>query len=197
MWLGEEIEMRKFLGLAVLLALAAGCATPTPGGSASPAGGPSLTAPSPSPSQSLSPDQAAALAALDGYQATKDALFEAPAKYSAAEARAMLAAYTGYTMMAANLDALSQLRKSGDRFSSGPATVWVKVSDVVDNHNERGLEVHITVCHDKTAIQRLDKSGAVLGAPAEKFGVRQFSVRKPGKTWRVFGETASTGECHR
>jgi hypothetical protein len=63
--------MQKILGLAVLMALAAGCTAPTPGGSASPVSPPTVAVPTPSPSQSLDPNQAAAMAALDGYQTAK------------------------------------------------------------------------------------------------------------------------------
>lgn len=189
--------MRKFLGLAVLLALAAGCATPTPGGSASPSGGPSVTAPSPSPSQSVSPDQAAALAALDGYQATKDKLFADPAKYSTHEVNAMLAQYAGYNVIEAYGGALNRLRKDRQHWEGGSQRIWVKISDVVDNHNGRGLETHITVCFDDSQSKLVDEAGAVVSTPSKPFAVRQFSVRKPAKAWRVFGETASSGECHR
>lgn len=189
--------MRKILGLVALLALTAGCAAPSPGGLASPIGSPSSTVRSPSASASLSPDQSAALAALNGYQATKDKLFAEPGKYSTHEVNAMLAPYSGYAMIKGNAASLTSLRKAGDRFPSGPSSVWVQVSPVSNNHNERGLEVHITVCHDNSEVQRVNAKGVVLGTPAQKFSLRQFSVRKPGKTWRVFGEQAAVGECHR
>jgi hypothetical protein len=189
--------MKKILGLAVLMALAAGCTAPTPGGSASPVSPPTVAVPTPSPSPSLDSNQAAAAAALDAYQATKDKLFADPSKYSTHDVNAMLGKYAGYYMVQGNAKALAGLRKTGDRFSSGPVVVWVKVSAVIDNHNERGLEAHITVCHDKTAMQHLARNGTVLGTPSQQFSVRQFSVRKPGNAWRVFGETASSGECHR
>jgi hypothetical protein len=157
-----------------------------------------VTAPSPSPSQSLSPDQAAALAALDGYQATKDKLFADPAKYSTHEVNAMLAQYAGYYMVEGNASALASLKKAGRSWAGGsPQRVWVKVSDMVDNHNARGLEVHITVCLDSSNFRVVDKAGAVVYTPSTPFAVRQYSVRKPAKAWRVFGETGSSGECHR
>lgn len=193
--------MRKVLGLVVVLvlvALASGCSVAAPGGTAGPvSSSPTIAAPAPSPTPSLSADQAAALAALNGYQSTKDKLYADPTKYSTKEIRALLATYAGYNMIQGNAAALKNLQKSGDRFPSGPASVWVQVSDVINNHNERGLEVHITVCHDNSAVHRVDSKGTVLGAPSKTFAVRQFSVRKPGKAWRVFGETASSGECHR
>jgi hypothetical protein len=137
------------------------------------------------------------MAALDGYQTAKAKLFTHPDQYSAAEARAMLASYTGYDVLTANLHAAAQLKKAGERWAVGPERIWTKVPDVVDNHNERGLEVHITMCLDSTSFRLLDKSGAVVFTPKTPFAVRQYSVRNPGKAWRVFGETASTGECHR
>lgn len=189
--------MRKIVGLVVLMALAAGCSA-APGGPSSPAST-LTTSPTPtsSPTPSLSPNQAAALVALNGYQATKDKLFAEPTKYSTKEIRTLLSTYAGYNMVQGNAAALKNLQKSGDRFPSGPTSVWVKVSDVIDNHNERGLEVHITVCHDNSGVHRVDSKGTILGAPSKTFDVRQFSIRKPGKAWRVFGETTSSGECHR
>jgi hypothetical protein len=187
----------RVIAAAGVVVLLAGCTPPpTP---ASPTA--STTAATATPSASASPardaNQAAAVVALEGYRTTAERIYSDPTRYSSKEQRRMWAQYVGADMMNANIASVSELAKDGERRLGSPVSVWTEVSDAVDNHNSRGLEVHITVCQDYSAVKVVDAAGSVVASPKSAFGVRQFSVRKPGTAWRIFGETAASGECHR
>lgn len=108
--------------------------------------------------------------------------------------------YAGGDMISDNVNYFMSMRKNGWRYEGRIAAVSINATKVADNHNERGLEVHVTVCQDQTAVKIVDADGAVVADQQSKipaFNLRQYSVRKPAKsdTWLVFGQQTIQGEC--
>ena len=192
--------------LAVTLAIGLGIAgcTPTASGSTPPATvGPSATAPSsptPSPTSTWSPEQAAAIAAVNGYSATTLRIGANPSKFNEAEMTAEFKKYLGPNMLTANVTSLMHLRRNGWHQAGEVAVLSLVATEVVNNHNERGLEVHVTACLDQSRLRIVDRSGAPAKTDQPtRFNLRQFSVRRPAgsRSWRVYGIATATGACGR
>lgn len=112
---------------------------------------------------------------------------------------AELGRYLGGDVVEGQVGYLAGLKAKGYRLLGETTAVWVKASDVADNHSSRGLEVHVTVCQDQTALQLVDKGAEPLADQPADFNLRQYSVRKPAKEsrWRIYGVMSASGECGR
>lgn len=203
------MTIRLLAGVVVTASLAigaAGCtpsptATPTPTSSTSMTSSPSTsatptTASTPTPSQTLDANQAAAVAAVEGYAAVSARIGANPSGFTKAEMVSLLKQYAGGEM--ADPASFVRMAKKGYRRQGEVRATSSTASDAVDNHSQRGLEVHVTVCQDQTGLSIVDKAGQVVAAeqpPA--FNLRQYSVRKPAKEtrWRVYGAMTVEGTC--
>lgn len=207
------MRTRSFLVAVVVAGLGAvGCTTPqapttasTPTATSSPSSAsPSAstktsTAPTPSPSQTLDANQAAAVAAVKGSWAANAKIGADPSAFTRAQMTAELGRYLGGDVVEGQVGYLAGLKAKGYRLLGETTAVWVKASDVADNHSSRGLEVHVTVCQDQTALQLVDKGAEPLADQPADFNLRQYSVRKPAKEsrWRIYGVMSASGECGR
>lgn len=165
--------------------------TPTPTASST------LTS-TPTPTESWDPQQAAAVAAVRGFAKVSAEIGADPSRFTEAQMTRRFKEYIGGEMIAPNVGSFMSLRKKGYRESGQMVERSLDVTDVVDNHSSRGLEVHVTVCQDQTELSIVDRAGQIVAAeqpPA--FNLRQYSVRKPQKEsrWRVFGMTTVKGDC--
>jgi hypothetical protein len=123
-----------------------------------------------------------------------------PSAFTKAEMRAEFGRYLGGDALASQVGYFTKLKSKGYRLLGDTTAVWIKASDVVDNHSSRGLEVHVTACQDQTTLSVVDEAGQkVADQHLPTFNLRQYSVRKPaGETrWRIYGAVAASGECGR
>lgn len=156
--------------------------------------------PTPTPTHTWDAGQAAAIAAVQGLFGVSDKIGADPAAFSKKEMTKLFKQYVGGEMIDANVDSFMTKKANGWRWQGRMVPVSIKPTKVADNHNERGLEVHVTVCQDQTALTIVDTSGVVVADEQAKipaFLLRQYSVRKPTKsdTWLVFGMQTIPGEC--
>ena len=185
---------------AAIVALA-GC-TPTPGATA-PSGVPSATisptpSESPTPTTSWSAEQQAAIDAVNGYSDVSQRIGADPSKYTEAQITSEFKKYLGGDMLPANVASFMRLKKNGWHYEGDVATLSLNATKAVDNHNSRGLEVHVTTCRDQTQRSIVDKTGALAKTEQPpKFNLRQLSVRKPSGSaeWRIYGIATVEGKC--
>ncbi|PKQ24904.1 MAG: hypothetical protein CVT65_00870 [Actinobacteria bacterium HGW-Actinobacteria-5] len=207
------MTIRLLLGVVVTASLAigtAGCTTPqapttapTPTATSSPTSASQSASPTvsttPTPSQTLDANQAAAVSAVRGFWAADAKVGADPAAFTKAQMNAEFGRYLGGDALTSQVGYFTKLKGKGHRRLGEIAAVWIKASDVADNHSARGLEVHVTVCQDQTTLQLVDKAGQPVANQPTDFNLRQYSVRKPAKEtrWRVYGAVAASGECGR
>lgn len=199
---------RSLAGVVLVLVAAVGCTGP--GGPVSSPGSLSASAsataasptppPTPTPSQTWSVDQQAAVAALGRFNDVEDAIAMSPGDYSKAQMLTELARVSGGEVPNALVGGLLNMKTKGYRRAAPTGTAWLKASKVVDNHNERGLQVFVTVCRDQRAARVVDKAGVEVPEYQKEvppYLLRQYSVRKPkGATvWRVYGLEVVPGVC--
>ncbi len=185
----------RIAAAASVAVLLAGCAV-QPSTPATAPTTPAVTPASASPSPSWDAGQAAALAALQGYQRTRDVTYADPAAYSRAKAITLIGEFAGWNLLEANLSALDDLRKK-DRRREGAASVTLRsVTPVKDNHSSRGLEVHISMCEVYGAIRVVSATGEVVAKGSATPVLQQYSVRRAqgSKRWLVYG-AQSAGGC--
>lgn len=179
----------------------AGSPTTTPtGGAATPESSASVGTPSATPRSTWTPDQAAAVAAVDGYRAASDKIGANPAGFSEAEMRALLAKWAGPAVVKANVASYLALKKQGYRYAGATILVSTKASRASDVGY--GTEVVITRCIDQRAAIVLDRSGgevdeAELGYSIPDFLLRQYTAQKrvADSSFRVYGLSSAKGEC--
>lgn len=204
-----DVPIRLLMGVLVTASLALGAAGCTPSETTAPApssltsssvtGSPTASvAPTqtPTPTQALDANQTAAVEAVRGYTAASARIAADPAALTKAEMTSLLKRYGGGDM--ADPSWFVGMAKKGFRQKGEVRPVSTTATESVDNHSGRGLEVHVTVCQDQTALQVVNKAGDVVAAeqPAP-FNLRQYSVRKPPTEtrWRVYGVMTVEGEC--
>ena len=153
----------------------------------------------PTPTSTWNASQSDAVAAVEGYYVVSAELGADPSAFTKAQMAAKLKHYLGGDMIAANVGYFQKLQRRGLREMGASKTVSTTASEVINNHNSRGLEVHVTVCADQTGITVVDKAGEKASDEYQPpaFNLRQFSVRKPqgAVDWLVFGMETVHGEC--
>ena len=189
--------------------LLCGCTSTAPTPSIAPSQTtPSSTSATPSPTASVtstptptwSVEQAAAIAAVDGYRAASDEIGANPAGFTEAQMRSMLNKWAGPAVVKSNVASYLKLKKQGFRYDSGTkvlTTTATAASDV-----GYGTEVVITRCIDQSPARVLDKNGEVvseaeLGYKIPQFLLRQYTAQKRtgDKAFRVYGLAPTKGEC--
>jgi hypothetical protein len=153
----------------------------------------------PTPAQTLDANQTAAVDAVKGGWATDAKIGVDPSKFTKAQMTAEFGRYLGGGVLTSQVGYFTGLKSKGYRRLGDTTAVWIKASEVTDNHSSRGLEVHVTVCQDQTSLKVVDKAGAKVPQQYPAFNLRQYSVRKPAKEtrWRVYGAVGASGECGR
>lgn len=193
--------------LVLCVCLASGCSPtpspsswPTASGSGSETTNPSAPTPSPSPSSTLSANQVAAVAALNGYTRVSNEIGADPSRFSAAEMTKTLSKYVGGDMVEASTSDFMRLK--GQRYRV-LGLIRLKSTEVGRDHDtgdSRGIEVVVTACQDQTEVRVVDKSGNVVEAEQRSipdFLLRQYSILKPEGTtqWRIYGMETVKGAC--
>lgn len=187
---------------AVLL-LVAGCtpasAPPTPTGSLP------TVALSPSPTQAVSSSptptwdesQAAAIAAVDAYEAVTAEIAADPSAFSEAEMTAMFAKTIGENMVKGNVDYFLEMANRGYKEVGVRTAASTSATDVQDNG--RGDEVHITRCWDQRDLRVVDKGGKpvtddeFLNPP---YNLRQYTaLKRSEESFRIYGAETINGAC--
>ena len=196
------------IAASVLFVLLSGCTAPSstnsPLASATPTSSGSATAPSESPSATPSPtwsaDQAAAIAAVDGYRAASDQIGANPSAFTEAKMKSLLGQWAGPAVVKANVASYLELKNGGYRYGGSTTVLSTKATQASDVGY--GTEVVITRCIDQQAATVLDKSGnevteSELGYSIPKFLLRQYTAQKRAgdKTFRVYGLAPTKGEC--
>ena len=153
---------------------------------------------SPTPSPSWSAEQQHAIDAVHGYSETSLRIGADPSKYTEAQMRAEFKKYLGGDMLETTVASFAWLKQKGWRYEGDAKVLSTQATRVADNHNSRGLEVHVTACRDQTQRRIVDKSGNLAKTEQPpKYNLRQYSVRKPAgsDTWRVYGIATVDGKC--
>ena len=187
--------------------LLAGCTSNAPSASSSAApttpsqtASPSVPAISVTPSPSLTPDQAAAVEAVDRYRAAIRPIEENPAKFTAAQMKASLKMVAGGKVIDANLSSYLSLKKRGFRYDGETSVVSTRVAN--ESTPSYGTEVVVTRCIDQRKVRVLDRNGnevseTELGYAVADFNLRQYTVvkRTGTTTFLVYGLAPAKGEC--
>lgn len=193
------IAKLRIVALAASLSVALGGCTPaggsTPSVMVTPSATPTRTA-SPTPTSTWSADQTAAVAAVQGYIEASDRLASNPSGFTKAQMKAELARYSEGGM--ADIAWVVAMAKKGYRQTGTAKNLRVVPTKIVNTHEERGLEVHVTVCQDQSGLQIVDSKGEpVKGQQLQKFNLRQYTVLKRSsvKKWKVAGAATINGAC--
>lgn len=191
---------------AVALMVLAGCAPvsgPSPSGSPtlppSPTAtsSPSSTA-SPTPTSTWSPEQAAAVDAVERFLAATNKILSDPSSFTSDEMTELLSKSSGGEAMTASVGSFATMREKGYRLEGSAIALSMIATEAVDSG--RGTEVHVTVCMDQTSLKAVDKNGDPVTEERYQYPdhlLRQLSVRQPdGQTaFLVFGFQTVAGEC--
>lgn len=189
-----------------VVALLSSC---TPAGSPSPSGPPpsgsptvasATPTPSPTPTETWSPDQQAAVQAVDAYSAAGLRIGTNPAGFTEKQMTAAMGKVAGPAVVKANVGSFMDLRKRGFRYDGSV------VPTMTIAHPEKaasdGVEIYVTRCNDQRGFRVVDKNGqvvdeATLGYPIPAFNLRQYTVRKPAgeNRFRVFEIGPVAGRC--
>ncbi|MCE1173068.1 MAG: hypothetical protein LWW77_00470 [Propionibacteriales bacterium] len=208
------MTIRLLLGVVLTASLALGAAGCTPGQTTAPTpssppsssvtGSPTASATAtptqtPTATQTLDAGQTAAVEAVKGGWAADAKIGADPSAFTKAEMAKEFGRYLGGDVLTSQVGYFTGLKSKGYRRLGDTTAVWIRASDVTDNHSSRGLEVHVTVCQDQTSLEVVDKAGAKVPEQYPAFNLRQYSVRKPAKEtrWRVYGAVGASGECGR
>lgn len=194
--------------IAVCLAVAmlSGCSPTDPGSpstastSASQSATSAAPTPTPSPTPTWSADQAAAIEAVDNFQAASERIGTNPASFSVKQMRTLLGKSAGGDVVSSAVTAYTSLKERKLRYDGTVvvlSTAATKASDV-----GYGTEVVVTRCIDQRDLRVRDDSGRVLtedqlGYSIPKFNLRQLTVQKRGDSGRflVYGIATVKGDC--
>jgi len=194
--------------IAVVTAVLAvtGCTSTVSPPSSSPPVTPTQTSSSFPPSASVTPtppwsrDQAAAIAAVDGYRAAGEQIGTAPGDFTEAQMQALLAKWAGPAVVKANVASYLDLKKRGFRFVGVTSVVTTNATPATDVGY--GTQVVITRCIDQRAARVVDSAGAEvseteLGYPIPEFLLRDYTAQKRTgeKSYRIFGLGSAKGQC--
>lgn len=195
------------IAASVLFVLLSGCTAPSassPPSPGAPTSSASATAPSESPSVTPTPtwsaDQAAAIAAVDGYRAASQQIGTNPAVFTEAQMKTLLGKWAGPAVVKANVASYLALKRRGFRYDTGNTVLNTLASSA--SETGYGTEVVITRCIDQSPARVLDKNGdevseQELGYQVSQFLLRQYTAQKRSgdKTFRVYGLAPTKGEC--
>ena len=162
-----KLKMATLVGAIPVVALS-GCVpggTPASSTASPPSTATSSSVPStatPTPSATWSPDQQSAIDALNGYSATSARVGADPSKFTQAQMEAAFGKFLGPDMVEANVGSFMSLKKNGWRYEGDVAILSLKATKAIDNHDQRGLEVHVTTCRDQSAVRVSDASGKTV-----------------------------------
>ncbi len=178
--------------------------TPSPSTTVAPSKSSTTLAPSasstatPSPATTWSEEQQAALDAVNGYLDVSETIGADPSKFTERQMTNAFKKYIGGDMVEANVASFMRLKRNGWRYVGDVTILSTKITKVIDNHNSRGLEAHVTTCRDQSQRRIVDADGELADTDQPpKFNLRQFSVRMPAGSngWRVYGLSTANGKC--
>lgn len=194
------------IAVVIMALLCASCtsagppSTPSVPATASATTGSTQVSSSAAPTATWSPEQAAALLAVDGYRAASDEIGANPAKFSEAQMRSMLKRWAGPEVVKSNVASFVALKKRGFKYEINTTVLTTKASRASDVGY--GTEVVVTRCIDQRPAKVLDKNGAEvsqeeLGYRVPEFLLRQYTAQKrtADKTFLVYGLAPAKGEC--
>jgi hypothetical protein len=123
-----------------------------------------------------------------------------PSAFSDRQMSEVLGPSSGGGALEATVGSFSTMREKGYRVLGALVMVSVIPTEAVDNHNERGVEVSVSVCQDQTSLQAVDSDGNPVTEERyqyPEFLLRQYSVRRPQdeSTFRVYGFETINGKC--
>lgn len=199
---------------AVVLAVLAGCtpaAAPTqsPSTTVAPPSSPSPT-PSSTPTVTLTPsptatwgaEQAAAIQAVDDFDAASAKIAADPASFTKAQMTALFEKSVGGEVLTRNVESFLAMAERGYREVGEREALFTLATDPVDDG--RGPEVHVTRCWDQRQLTVVDSDGTPVGGKEgdegylyPDYNLRQYTVLKPPKedAFRVFGVQTINGSC--
>lgn len=195
---------------AFALTLVVGCTPPvapsqTPSASSS-ATSASTTASTPTatqaPAENWTVEQAAAIQAVDAFDAASAEIAAAPGSFTEAEMTALFEKSVGGDVLTRNVESFMAMREKGYREVGTREAVFTLATDPVDDG--RGPEVHVTRCWNQSGLSVVDSDGEAVGEKEgdegylyPEYNLRQYTVLKPPgeDSFRVFGVQTINGSC--
>ncbi len=210
-WIGRH---RGVIASAVALVVISGCSasTPTPSPSVAPsrpsqpASPTSTVEPTPSstpiPTATWSVEQAAAIQAVDDFDAASAEIAADPASFTEAQMKALFEKSVAADVLSRNVESFLAMGEKGYREEGRREALFTLATDPVDDG--LGPEIHVTRCWDQRGLAVVDSYGMPVGGDEgdegylyPDFNLRQYTVLKPAKekTFRVFGVQTVNGAC--
>lgn len=185
----------------VLVAACTPAAAPSPSAPSASASPTVVSAtPTPTPTETWSPNQKAAIQAVDAYSAAGLRIGTNPAGFTEKQMTAVMNKVAGPAVVKANVSSFMDLRKRGFRYD-GSVVPTMTIAHP-ENAAGGGVEVYVTRCNDQSGFRVVDKNGqvvdeATLGYPIPAFNLRQYTVRKSvgENRLRVFEIGPIAGRC--
>jgi hypothetical protein len=207
-WKGRRLS--ALVG-AVALAVIAGC---TPSGTTTQTATPPATSasttstPTVTPSATETPiptwgaEQAAAIQAVDDFDATSTAIAADPGSFTEGQMTELFEKSVGGDVLTRNVESFLTMGEKGYREVGSREAVFTLATEPVDDG--RGAEVHVTRCWNQQDLTVVDSDGVPVGEKDgdegylyPDYNLRQYTVLKPPdeSAFRVFGVQTINGAC--
>lgn len=153
--------------------------------------------PAPSPSSTLSPDQEAAVRAVNGIREVAIRTAADPSKFTEAQVRADYARFAARELVQAGVQSYLKVKAKNHRLTGLKEYLITAVSKVVNTKSARGLEVVVTACIDQREVVELDASGKVVDTNLPPFFEMTYTVLKtPGVSgWLAYDVQGRVKSC--
>ena len=178
---------------AVTLAVLAGCtsaAVPTSSTTVTQSGTPAPTSPPtpvtlmPTPTATWDAQQAAAIRALDDFDAASAKIAADPASFTKSQMTALFEKSVGGEVLARNVESFLAMGEKGYREVGERKALFTLATDPVDDG--RGAEIHVTRCWDQRELTVVDSDGTPVGTDKgdegylyPDYNLRQYTVLMP------------------
>ncbi|MCW5950694.1 MAG: hypothetical protein KIT69_00265 [Propionibacteriaceae bacterium] len=156
----------------------------------------------PTPSEAWNARQAAAIRAVDDFDAASAKIAADPASFSKSQMVALFENSVGGEVLTRNVESVLAMGKKGYREVGAREALFTLATEPVEDG--RGTEVHVTRCWDQQELVVVDSDGTPVGDKDgddgylyPDYNLRQYTVLKPPKedAFRVFGVQTINGSC--
>ena len=153
--------------------------------------------PAPSPSSTLSPDQEAAVRAVNGIREVAIRVAADPSKFTEAQVRAEYARFAGGNMLSAGVQSYLKDKANNYRTTGLKEYQITAVSKMVDTKSARGLQIVVTACQDQREMVVRDAQGKIVDQQFPPFFEMTYTVLKtPGVSgWLAYGVKGRVTAC--
>lgn len=163
---------------------------------------PPTVTPSPTPTPTWNARQAAAIQAVDDFDAASAKVAADPSAFTRSEMTKLFEQSVGGDVLQRNVESFMSMRDKGYREVGTRTAVFTQATREVNDG--QGVEVHVTRCWDQRELTVVNADGATVGqAKGDEgyaypdYNLRQYTVlRTAGEsTFRVFGVQTINGSC--